>query len=132
HDSTDINFLLNISARCNQHLVDGMTLDVHAKDFPGCLKGFIRIFYHLHAAGLAATTGANLGLYHNNAAKFGSDFSGFFGSGCHLARVNRNAMLGEYFRSLILVDVHPARSSLMTGIEPEFQARSSFATLAEF
>src|SRR5690606_29642464 len=76
HDCTYIDFLLDVCASCNQHLVYGVALDVHTKNGLGSLEGFIRTLDDFDAARLATATGVYLGLYHNNAAEFGGDISG--------------------------------------------------------
>src|SRR6202000_667076 len=94
----------------DQHLVHGVTLDVHAEDAPGLVIGVGRPGGELHAAGLAPAAGLHLRLadYLRDAFRRerGGNFPRLLGGIGDLVFRHRNAVLGEEFLSLILEQVH--------------------------
>src|SRR6187402_148478 len=65
----------------------------------------------LDAPRLPATTRVNLGLHDNGATEFGSDGCSLFGCFRHPSRVHRHSIASQYFRRLILMDIHRRRCS---------------------
>src|SRR6478609_4751595 len=67
-DVGDVVLLGDVARLGDQHVVNGVALDVHAEDRLGLLSGLVGVGRELHATRLATTTGLDLGLDHDVAA----------------------------------------------------------------
>ena len=90
----------------DQHAVDGEALDVHAEDLARLRDGVLRVLGQLHATGLAAAAGLDLGLDHDPAALRLGGCLGLLGRGDHGAHRDRDVVLGEELLRLVLHQIH--------------------------
>jgi hypothetical protein len=101
---------LDVHRLGDEHRVHGVALDVHAEDLGGLGVGLLRAFGQLHAAGLAASAGLHLRLYHHQRVALGGELGGdvarLLGSAGYLPGLHGDAVLGEQFLRLILKQVH--------------------------
>jgi len=97
-----------------------VALDVHAQDVLGVLLGLVSRLGYLDAAGLAATTGLDLGLDDGDTARLRTDLLGgclgFFRGGGRLAGQHRNAVRLEHVARLVLEEIHANPSSSLKGV----------------
>ena len=107
----EVVLLGDVCAVSNQHAVDGVALNVHAKN---CLSVLVSLFGglgELHAASLTAAAGLNLSLDDGQAADFLSCCLCFFRGGRNNALEHGNAVLSEELARLVFEKVHRCPSS---------------------
>jgi hypothetical protein len=86
--------------------VDGVALDVHAQDVGGPRPRLVHPVGELHATGLAPAADLDLGLDHHLAAEPLGDRPRLLRGGRDAAAQHRQAVPGEQFAPLVLVQVH--------------------------
>ncbi len=118
----EVVLVLDVRRGGDQHPVDGEALDVHAEDVLGAGDGLLRVLGELDAAGLAASSGLDLGLDDDAPALLLGGCRGVLGLLDDGADRHRHVVLGEELLRLVLHQVHgydrPLPGSLATALSP--------------
>ena len=102
----EVVLLRDVGGLLDPELADDMAVDVEAEDPARLLLGVGRIVGELHAAGLAAAAGQDLGLDDDRAADRRRRSAGLFGRDREPSLGDRNADASEELFALILVEIH--------------------------
>src|ERR1700722_8115801 len=114
NQNADVKLTLDVEAFFDQQTPDDAALFAglgrdqgHAQNLSGVVQSFVGRFRELHATGLAATTGMDLGFDHDHmGAQTLGDGAGFLFFHYHFAARDRYAKFGEDRFGLIFVNLH--------------------------
>jgi hypothetical protein len=102
----NVVLLGDIRGGCHEDLMDGVPLDIQAKNVERPIVSFLRICGQLHATCLATTTGLHLCLDNNGAAEFLGCCLRMSWSANNDATGGGDPMASEKLLGLELVQVH--------------------------